>query len=161
MGAAHVCVIRYVDLQRSRSQSRTRAAVHCWYVKQHSSWHSSKQSERSLLASFWQRGTQSLRHDRYFGSFLVPSSLSLDVGRSGSLLPESQSLGTPSLPAIAAGVAAPARAAAANAGNAARRDSRGPLGLQAGVHTRCAEGGWEGEWVNGVDTSSAATGRRE
>ena len=68
--------------------------MHCSYVLQHSCWHSSRQSLRSFAGDPggpWQRGTQSLRHERYRLSFFVPSGFSLMfVGRSGSGRPLTQ-----------------------------------------------------------------------
>ena len=65
-------------------------------------------------------GTQSFRQPRYFGSFLVPSALSLLVGRIGSLRPLVQILALPSSAARADGANRDAAAHAATAGTSCR-----------------------------------------
>ena len=65
-------------------------------------------------------GTQSFRQPRYFGSFLVPSTLSLLVGRIGSLRPLVQILALPSSAARADGANRDAAAHAATAGTSCR-----------------------------------------
>ena len=91
---------------------------------QHWSWHSSRQSLRSLAGPLWpyveeQAGTQSFRQPRYFGSFFVPSGLSLLVGRMGSLRPLVQTFAAESA-ACADGANRDAAAHAATSGNTCR-----------------------------------------
>ena len=97
------------------------------HVKQHSSWHSSRQSLRSFGISEVpeavprQRGTQSLRHERYLGSFLVPSAFSLFVGRIGSLRPLIHRRADASSPSACTGRANDDAASDATNGTACRR----------------------------------------